>query len=77
MLIDARFLPVLRTQFGRHCDLDGQHDGRARVRLTAPTALAIAQQLAGWGRMVQVVEPESVHAELARIGAELSERYPS
>ncbi len=76
VLIGARFLPVLRTQFGRHCDLDGHlDDGRVRARLAAPTALSIAEHLAGWGALVEVVEPESVRAELARIGSELTGRY--
>jgi predicted DNA-binding transcriptional regulator YafY len=67
---------VLRTQFGRHCDIDGQlDDRRARVRLAAPTALMIAQHLAGWGALVDVVEPESVQAELVRIGSELTAHY--
>jgi predicted DNA-binding transcriptional regulator YafY len=77
VLVEARFVPVLRDQFGRHCDPDGSHaDGRARVRLGAPTALDIARHLAGWGALIEVVEPRSVQAELARIGAELSARYP-
>jgi predicted DNA-binding transcriptional regulator YafY len=76
VLIDARLLPVLRKQFGRHCDVDGTlDDGRVRARLAAPMALDIAQHLAGWGAIIEVVAPESVRAELARIGSELAERY--
>ncbi|MER6945389.1 WYL domain-containing protein [Nonomuraea sp. NPDC000554] len=76
VLIEARYLPVLRTRFGRHCDvLDTLDDGRARARLTAPTPLMIAQDLAGWGTQIEVVESEEVRAELARIGAELTARY--
>jgi predicted DNA-binding transcriptional regulator YafY len=78
VVIDARFVPVLRTQFGRHCHTDGEPThGRARVHLAAPTPLDIARHLAGWGAMIEVVEPRSVQAELARIGAELAERYTS
>lgn len=74
--IKARYLPVLRNHFGRHCEvIDRLDDGRARVRLAAPVPLMIAQQLAGWGETVEVIEPESVKAELARIGAELTARY--
>jgi predicted DNA-binding transcriptional regulator YafY len=77
VLIEARFVPVLQTQFGRHCHVDGSlDDGRARVRLAAPTALDIARHLAGWGSRIEVTEPQSVRAELARIGAELTVRYP-
>ena len=76
VLIDAKLLPVLRTQFGRHCEVNGTlDDGRVRTRLAAPTAVMIAQQLAGWGAVVEVTEPASVQAELARIGAELAHRY--
>ncbi|MEU7742747.1 WYL domain-containing protein [Nonomuraea sp. NPDC049158] len=76
VIIEARFVPVLRTHFGRHCHADGELDhGRVRVRLAAPTPLDIARNLAGWGSMIEVVEPRSVQAELARIGAELAGRY--
>lgn len=77
VLIEDRFVPILRDQFGRHChpqaDVD---DGRVRVRLGAPTPLDIARTLAGWGALVEVLEPDSVRTELARIGAELAGRYP-
>jgi predicted DNA-binding transcriptional regulator YafY len=76
VLIEARFVPILRDHFGRHCHTDGgADDGRARVRVAAPTPLDIARNLAGWGALVEVVEPRSVQAELARIGAELADRY--
>lgn len=78
VLIGAAFVPILRDHFGRHCHTDGELDHeRVRVRLAAPTPLDIARQLAGWGAMVEVVEPQSVRAELARIGAELGSRNPS
>src|SRR5215472_3238911 len=76
VLIDARFVPVLQTQFGRHCHTDGDPGhGRARVRVGAPTPLDIARHLAGWGAVIEVTEPGSVRAELARIGTELAARY--
>ncbi len=76
VLIDARFVPILRDHFGRHCHPDGaDDDGRARIRLAAPTPLDIARNLAGWGSMVEVLEPRSVRAELARIGTELAHQY--
>jgi len=77
VLIQARFVPVLHGQFGRHFRVDGDlGDGRARVRLAAPTPLDIARHLAGWGTIIEVVEPRSVQDELDRIGAELTARYP-
>jgi len=77
VLVEARFVGVLRNQFGdHHCELlDTLDDGRARVRVAAPVPLMIAQHLAGWGDGVEVIEPESVKAELARIGSELTRRY--
>jgi predicted DNA-binding transcriptional regulator YafY len=76
VLIETRFVPILRDHFGRHCHADGTvDDGRTRVRLAAPTALDIARNLAGWGSDVEVLEPETVRAELARIGDELAGRY--
>ncbi|MGV9294129.1 helix-turn-helix transcriptional regulator [Amycolatopsis sp. NPDC003676] len=77
VLIDARYLSVLRSHFGRHCEVIGEQDGRVEVTVAAHWARSIAEQLAGWGDMVEVVEPESVRAELARIGRELSARYGS
>jgi hypothetical protein len=78
VLIQARFASVLHDHFGRHFRLGGElPDGRARIRLAAPTPLDIACSLAGWGTMVEVIEPESVQAELARIGGELTARYGS
>jgi len=79
VLIEARFVPILRDHFGRHCHADSQFhdDGRARVRVAAPTPLDIARNLAGWGALIEVVEPRTVQLELARIGAELAGRYGS
>ncbi|WP_214411547.1 helix-turn-helix transcriptional regulator [Sphaerisporangium fuscum] len=77
VLVEERFVRILRHRFGRHCHTDGEHgDGRVRVRLAAPTPLDIARDLAGWGATVDVLEPRSVQDELARIGAELLGRYP-
>ncbi|MFI6024909.1 helix-turn-helix transcriptional regulator [Amycolatopsis magusensis] len=76
VLLEPRFVSVLRSHFGRHCHVEGEvADGRARVRVAAPAPVMIAQQLAGWGDQVEVVESEPVRAELARIGAELARRY--
>lgn len=76
VLIHARLLPVLRSHFGRHCEVDGPvGDGRVRARVSAPTALMVAQNLAGWGAIVDVEGPDSVRAELTRLGAELVQKY--
>ncbi len=76
VLIDSRLVPVLQKQFGRQSEVGATlPDGRVRVRLEAPTALMIAQPLAGWGAAVEVEDSADVRAELARLGAELVGRY--
>ncbi|HEX6338935.1 MAG TPA: YafY family protein [Jiangellaceae bacterium] len=76
VLIQARFVPILRDHFGRHCHVDGESaDGRARVLLGAPTPLDIARNVAGWGGLVEVLEPPAVQRELVRIGKELVDCY--
>jgi predicted DNA-binding transcriptional regulator YafY len=78
LLIADRFVWVLRDHFGRHCEvLETLADGRARVRVGAPEARDIARTLSGWGAAVEVLDPSSVRAELARIGAELVDLYPT
>ncbi len=76
VLVETRFAPNLADQFGRHVEVEAQlTDGRSRVRVGAPAPRDIARTLAGWGAMVDVVEPETVRDELGRIGAELATRY--
>ncbi len=76
VLVPARLAPILRHRFGRHSEqLETRDDGRVRVRVAAPTALSVAQELAGWGALVEVLEPDAVRVELARLGSELVERY--
>ncbi|MEU3766374.1 YafY family protein [Amycolatopsis keratiniphila] len=76
VLIAERHLPILQDHFGRQARVEEKlEDGRVRVTVSAPVAWMIAQQLAGWGSMIEVLGPESVQEELARIGAELVERY--
>lgn len=76
VLIAERLLPVLRSQFGRHCELlETLEEGRVRVRVAAPMPISIAEKIAGWGAAVEVLEPESVRVELARLGGELVAQY--
>jgi predicted DNA-binding transcriptional regulator YafY len=76
VLIQPRFVWALHGQLGRHCEVDGPaEDGRVRVRVTAPTPLMIAQHLAGWGALIDVLDSPAVGAELARLGKELTDRY--
>ncbi|MET0143738.1 MAG: YafY family protein [Ilumatobacteraceae bacterium] len=66
----------LRMQFGSSADVRRQlDDGRLEVEVGATSAHRLAEQLAGWGSMVEVVGPAEVREHLARIGHELVERY--
>jgi predicted DNA-binding transcriptional regulator YafY len=77
VLVAPTHVRVLRDIFGRHLQEDGAvDDGRARVRVAAQMPRAIAEQLAGWGSLVEVLEPPEVRAELAGIAAELAAQYP-
>lgn len=76
VVISGRLERYLRMQFGRHCRrVDEFDDGRVRVEVAAPTPQTIAEQLAGWGALLEVEGPEDVRAALARIGTELVDRY--
>ena len=76
VVVETRFLDVLRDRFGRQCVVEGEHDAeRTRVRVAAPTPLDLGRDLAGWGGLVEVLEPPEVQAVLARIGSELAARY--
>lgn len=76
VVVAARHVRVLESQYGRHCEvLDTLDDGRVRVRVAAPTPLMIAQPLAGWGALAEVEDSPEVCAELARLGSELVARY--
>lgn len=67
---------VLRCRFGRHLTVLGADDDeRARVQVASHTARSVAEHLAGLGAAVEVLEPASVRAELALLGAELVAQY--
>ena len=77
--IDASFVPALRGQFGDDmmlAEMDGPApDGRELVIIGGPTTQVIARHLAGWGGLVEVVEPPEVRAHLVRMARELLRTY--
>jgi predicted DNA-binding transcriptional regulator YafY len=75
VLAEPGHVRILRDHFGRHCTVHGEEDGRVRLTLRAHLYRSVAEQLAGWGSAVEVIEPDEVRAELARIGAELTASY--
>lgn len=80
VLVRRRHLWVLRDHFGTYLDVIGDapaagDEERIEVTLAAHTARSLAEQLAGWGSMIEVTGPEDVRRELARIGTELTAAY--
>jgi predicted DNA-binding transcriptional regulator YafY len=75
VLMDQRHVWVMQDRLGRNCEVGGTDGDRVRLKITAPTPLMIAQDLAGWGGSIEVLDPPEVQAELARLGRELTDRY--
>jgi predicted DNA-binding transcriptional regulator YafY len=76
VLVDPWLVRGLRLSFGRYLDVAGEEpDGRLRATVAAQSTTAVAEQLAGWATLIDVVGPPDVMSELARIGADLVDRY--
>lgn len=66
----------LRIQFGEDLTREQRLDnGRREAEILGGSAERLADQLAGWGRDVEVVGPADVRAALRRIGQELVDAY--
>ena len=82
ILVDRQHLWSLRYQFGNDLSLTefatsrDDSDTRLEAIIAGPSSVMIAQHLAGWGAVIEVVEPEQVQLELVRIAGELLSRYP-
>jgi len=75
---DPAIVEVLRSVFGTmmsETPSDGSVDGTVEVEVRDRSAFMIAVRLAGFGNRVEVVGPDAVRAELARIGTELRDSY--
>jgi predicted DNA-binding transcriptional regulator YafY len=73
---DADIVPVLRSVFGTTLTVtEARADPRVEVEIRDRSAFMIAVRLAGFGSTVEVVGPDAVRAELARIGGELRDSY--
>lgn len=68
-------VPILSTQFGRYFSIVDEGTESTVAEVGANLVIALAEQLAGWGRSVEVISPPELRSELARIGAELSVLY--
>ena len=76
-LADPDVVGLLRMMFGPRVRIGpAGPDGRVEVELRGHHVPALAGQLAGLGRRVEVLEPPEVRARLAEIAAELAASYP-
>ena len=64
-------VPILSAHFGRYFTVVTEHTDFTVAEVRANLIVALAEQLAGWGRTVEVLSPPELRRELARIGAEL------
>jgi predicted DNA-binding transcriptional regulator YafY len=80
VLVDAEVVAVLRYVFGTRLAVNpGPNAGsrRMEVEVRGPSAEIVAAELAGFGDRLEVIGPEEVRTQLARIGAELVQNYGS
>ncbi|MGV8883600.1 MAG: helix-turn-helix transcriptional regulator [Rhodoglobus sp.] len=76
IVVDAPAVHALLTAFGVHATLGGERaDGRSLVTVRAHTVTGIAEQLAGWTSVAQVLEPAAVRKALAALGQRITEVY--
>jgi predicted DNA-binding transcriptional regulator YafY len=73
---DADVLALLRWVFDTLIRVGpARADGRVDVEVAGPSVAALAGQLAGFGARLEIIEPDEIREELARIGRELSATY--
>lgn len=75
-LVRPDAVPWLRSALGGRVTVgEPTADGRVRVELRSWSAHSLAQDVAAFGRAVEVTEPPEARAQLARIGEELARLY--
>jgi predicted DNA-binding transcriptional regulator YafY len=75
---DPQAIGWLRGRFGDKAVVEeALDDGRVEVEIGGRSAEAVAYDLVTFGPYVEVVGPQEVREHLARLGAELVERYGS
>jgi predicted DNA-binding transcriptional regulator YafY len=73
---DPDIVPVLQSVFGTMISVtETRVADRVEVEIRDRSAFMLAVRLAGFGKRVEVVGPDAVRAELARIAGELRDTY--
>lgn len=76
--VDRRAIGWLRGQFGTQLtesDIGSDGDDRIAAEIRARSSESAARELAMYGDYVEVVGPDEVRTQLARLGSELVDRY--
>lgn len=75
-LVDPEHVQLVRWVFGGRVQIGPPGaDGRVAVELRGHSVRALAAEIAGFGSLVEVVEPEEMRVQLADIGTELTTTY--
>lgn len=77
-IADAHAVRLLRMIFGGRLAIGGTHpgsNGRVVVQLRGHSIRGLASEIAGFGAMVQVIEPNELRLVLAAVGHELVATY--
>jgi predicted DNA-binding transcriptional regulator YafY len=71
-------VPWCRAELGTRVRVLGpQRDGRVELELRGHSPRSLAADVAGFGSMLEILEPAEVRAELATLGTELAATYRS
>ncbi|MDY7105690.1 MAG: WYL domain-containing protein [Actinomycetota bacterium] len=74
--VEPAVLRMLWALFDHRLSVGGtRDDGRVLVEVRGPSAEVVANELAGWGRNVEVLGPDAARRRLAVLGAELAQLY--
>ena len=75
-MADEEAVRWLRPAFGSRLTIgDVDSDGRTRVEIRSWNAHSLASELAPFGDRIEVLEPDEVRSELARLATELARLY--
>ncbi len=75
-LVEQRAMPWVRYALGTRLRIGmAIEDGRVEVEIRSPNEHSVAAELAGFGRMVEVLGPAGVRERLAILAAELADLY--
>ena len=75
-MVDAEAVPWLRAQLGNSLRIGPTaDDGRVEVEVRGHHPRSLAASIAGFGSMLEVLDPPEVREALAAVGEELAETY--